>query len=228
MPNLSRNGNLRFIGCFMSQFSDLTALSMMFPTFLGEARFPDFADEKRSLLASIDRVRREDTEGAVISKQYYAHGYTSFFTRNTLYNDPGFERLAAFICEQATYYSAKQFWDLQRFEPLMTSMWCNVNGKHSYHAEHLHPFSHISGVFYINCSRESGDIAFKDPRPGRMMVPPPAAQSVPENSMVVKIIPEDGKLLMFPSFLEHSVAQNPTDTERVSISFNFEMRQRVT
>jgi hypothetical protein len=61
-----------------------------------------------------------------------------------------------------------------------------------------------------------------------MMVPPPVSQSVPENSMVVKIIPEDGKLLMFPSFLEHSVGQNPVDTERVSVSFNFEMRQRNT
>ena len=212
----------------MSQSSDLTTLSMMFPTFLGEALFPDYVAIKNKLLASIDRVRREDTEGVVISKQYYAHGYTSFFTYNTLFNEPGFEQLTAFICQQATYYSAKQLWDIQRFEPSMTAMWCNVNGKHSYHAEHLHPFSHISGVFYISCSSDSGDIAFKDPRPGRMMVPPPVAQSVPENSMVVKIMPEDGKLLMFPSFLEHSVAQNPTDTERVSVSFNFEMRQRNT
>jgi uncharacterized protein (TIGR02466 family) len=210
----------------MSQFPDLTTLSAMFPTFLGEARYPDFANEKSSLLAIIDRLRREDTEGVATSNQYYAHGYTSFFTRNTLFSEPGFERLAAFICQQATHYAAKQFWDLQRFQPQMTYMWCNVNGKHSYHAEHLHPFSHISGVFYVSCARDSGDIAFKDPRPGRMMVPPPVAQSAPENSMVVKINPEDGKLLMFPSFLEHSVSQNPLDIERTSISFNFEMRQR--
>lgn len=211
----------------MNQFSDVTSLNMMFPTVLGEAQFPDFANEKNSLLATIERIRQEDTEGVSVSSQYYAHGYTSFFTRNMLFTEPGFERLSAFIRQQATHYAIKQFWDLQRFEPLMTFMWCNINGKHSYHAEHLHPFSHISGVFYISCSKGSGDISFKDPRPGRMMVPPPVAHSSPENSLMVKIGPEDGKLLLFPSFLEHSVAQNPTDTERVSISFNFEMRQRI-
>lgn len=209
----------------MNEFPDSVKLNVMFPTFLGEARFPDFAAEKSSLLASIDELRREDLEGIATSNEYYTHGYTSFFSRNTLYNEPGFKRLAAFIRQQASHYAARQFWDLQRFEPLMTFMWCNVNGKNSYHAEHLHPFSHISGVFYVSCAPDSGDISFKDPRPGRMMVPPPVAHSSPENSMVIKIRPEDGKLLMFPSFLEHSVAQNPTDTERVSVSFNFEMRQ---
>jgi len=33
---------------------------------------------------------------------------------------------------------------------------------------------------------------------------------------------------MFPSWLEHGVAQNQTETERISMSFNFEMRPKST
>jgi uncharacterized protein (TIGR02466 family) len=210
----------------MNLLGDLTNLSIMFPTFMGEARFPDFAEEKKSLLAHIEQLRKEDTEGVAISNRQYVRGYTSFFTRNTLFREPGFGRLATFIHEQAYYYSAKQFWDMNQSEPVMSSMWCNISNKESYHPLHLHPFSHISGVFYVSCQEDSGDIEFKDPRPGRWMVPPPIEQIRPENSMLIQIAPEEGKLLLFPSFLEHSVAQNHTDSQRISISFNFEIRQK--
>ena len=38
------------------------------------------------------------------------------------------------------------------------------------------------------------------------------------DQVVVKV--HDGTLLMFPSYLEHSVDANTSDEERVSVSFN--------
>ena len=40
------------------------------------------------------------------------------------------------------------------------------------------------------------------------------------NSQVVKIYPQPGKLIVFPSWLQHSVEPNLTNEERVSISFD--------
>jgi hypothetical protein len=38
--------------------------------------------------------------------------------------------------------------------------------------------------------------------------------------MLVNIPPEDGKLLMFPSFLEHSVEQNPLCVNLIPYSYH--------
>ncbi len=208
--------------------ADLMRLSLMFPTFLGVAHYPNFAIERASLIDRIHQISVDDEDGMRISRQRYPNGYTSYYTRNALYADPAFARLVAFIQQMATQYAAQQHWDIERCTPVMSSLWCNINGQYSYHAEHLHPFSHISGVFYLSCPADSGAILFKDPRPGRAMVPTPVAQFRPENSMLVNIPPEDGKLLMFPSFLEHSVEQNLTTAERISMSFNFEVHSRAT
>jgi len=201
-------------------------LSLMFPTFLGVAHYPDFNVERERLIRRIRQISEDDAEGMQISRQRYPNGYTSYYTRNMLHGDPAFGPLASFIQHMATKYSAQQYWDVERYELFLSSLWCNINGQYSFHSEHLHPFSHISGVFYISCPSDSGSILFKDPRPGRAMVPPPLAQFRPENSTLVNIPPEDGKLLMFPSFLEHSVEQNLTTTERIGMSFNFEIRKR--
>ena len=62
----------------------------------------------------------------------------------------------------------------------------------------------------------------------RWMMPPAADGNRAENTFHAKVAPEAGKLLMFPSWLEHGVAQNQTETERISMSFNFEMRPKST
>jgi uncharacterized protein (TIGR02466 family) len=206
--------------------SDTMGLSLMFPTFLGVSHYPDFAAERERLISRIRQISEEDAQGRQISRQHYPNGYTSYYTKNMLQGDSAFSPLVFFIRQMATQYAAQQYWDTERYEPVMSSLWCNINGQYSSHSEHLHPLSHISGVFYIDCPPNSGSIIFKDPRPGRTMVPPPTAEFRTENSMQVSVPPEDGKLLMFPSFLEHRVEQNLTTTERIGMSFNFDLRQR--
>ena len=60
----------------------------------------------------------------------------------------------------------------------------------------------------------------------RWMMPPAADGSRPENTFYASVAPESGKLFMFPSWLEHAVAQNMKDIERISMSFNFEMQKK--
>ena len=39
-------------------------------------------------------------------------------------------------------------------------------------------------------------------------------------SSIWEILPEEGKLLLFPSWLDHEVDQNLSQEKRISISFN--------
>lgn len=210
----------------VSSDTEAIRLKIMFPTLLGEAAYPDYGTIKDRLVARIDQLSREDSEGIEISRQRYPHGYTSFYTQNALHRDPVFAELTQFLQQQAERYASGQSWDMQRFVPVMSSMWCSINRRNSSHGQHLHPFSHISGVFYVSCQSDSGSIYFKDPRQGRWMVPPPLAQNLPENTLNIRIDPLEGNLLLFPSFLEHGVEQNNTDSNRYSISFNFEIQPR--
>ncbi|MDT8427574.1 MAG: TIGR02466 family protein [Pseudomonadales bacterium] len=212
----------------LNQTDSRFAMKVMFPTFVAEAWYPDYEKIKQSLLNRIRSLQQEDSAGQDESAARYDRGYTSYFTRNRLYGEQTFSPLVDFIIRQAVRYSAMQSWDMEQYQPTMTSLWCNINGTGSQHADHVHAYSHISGVFYIDCQQDSAPIRFKDPRPARWMVPPPLRRSVPENALAMEISPQEGKLLLFPSFLEHGVLPNQSQADRVSMSFNFEITPRKT
>ncbi|MFT4888801.1 MAG: hypothetical protein ACI8V0_003040 [Pseudohongiellaceae bacterium] len=134
--------------------------------------------------------------------------------------------LVKFMHLAADNFARDHHWDIKNYQPVINSMFANINPKYSFHPEHLHPYSHISGVFYVKSDANSPAIGFKDPRAARWMMPPAADGMRPENAFHAKLAPEPGKLFLFPSWLEHSVAQNLSDRERISMSFNFEMRQK--
>ena len=202
------------------------SLHPLFPTLVGESSYPRHGEEKQRLLEAIYDVRRGDEQGEARSSSNYHAGYTSYFSRSNLSGLEPFRELAAFITDKANKYAEHMRFDLQSYRLLMTTLWININPKFSYHADHIHPYSHISGVFYVSCSEDSGDIVFKDPRPVRTMAMPPTTESTKENTDVITLHPQEGKLLLFPAWLTHGVEQNTTDTDRVSMSFNFDIARR--
>jgi len=100
--------------------------------------------------------------------------------------------------------------------------WFNINKKFDYNISHYHPGTTWSGVYYIQIGQDDpdyplgGQIEFVDPRP-RCEVGPNKAVS---HAGVLRIKPEAGALLVFPSYLEHYVHPNYGDTERINIAFN--------
>lgn len=201
-------------------------LRILFPTLIYEAWYPEFTAQEQALVSFVETMRDEDEEGRRISAAEYPSGYTSYFTRSTLFKDKKLEGLVSFFQRCAENYARDHHWDTTNFQPVMNAMFANINPKHSFHPEHLHPYSHISGVFYVKSDANSPAIGFKDPRMGRWMMPPAADGTRAENAFNAKLPPEPGKLFLFPAWLEHGVAQNQSDRERISMSFNFEMRQR--
>jgi uncharacterized protein (TIGR02466 family) len=214
----------------MSEFQESNpnkiALRMLFPTFANEAWYPLFVEEKPKLLERIYQIRQQDNLGREYSVKQFPNGYTSFYTLNRLYKDTVFDGLTRFLYEIATDFANQQFWDLENFELVMNQFWCNINSRYSYHRDHVHPYSQISGVFYVQAEKSSPSISFRDPRIARWMVPPPARESRPENTLFAAVPAEEGKVFMFPAWLDHGVPMNQTETDRISMSFNFELRHK--
>ena len=201
-------------------------LRVLFPTLIYEAWYPAFEAEKEKLTAFNQDLRAGDKEGQAYSAEHYPNGFTSYFSRNDLYKLEELAALVTFLYRCAHSYASQHHWNLDDYEPVINSLWGNINPRNSFHAEHLHPYCHISGVFYVKFDPGSPAISFKDPRMGRWMMPPAADGNRPENTFQANVTPEAGKLLMFPSWLEHGVPQNQTDTDRISMPFNFEMRAK--
>jgi len=201
-------------------------LRVLFPTLIYEAWYPEFAAQETELVSYVETLRDKDEEGRKLSAQQYPSGYTSYFTHSTLFNDSKLEGLVRFLHQCAQNFARDHHWDTTNYQPVINALFANINPKHSFHAEHLHPYSHISGVFYVKSDANSPAIGFKDPRMARWMMPPAADGKRAENAFHAKLPPEPGKLFLFPSWLEHGVAQNQSDRERISMSFNFEMRQK--
>ena len=102
----------------------------------------------------------------------------------------------------------------------ITGCWATVLARGAAHKAHSHPNNFLSGVYYV-CTRPGADtINFHDPRRQTGVIRPPVIELTAENTDQVVIKVRDGTLLMFPSYLEHSVDANTSDGERVSISFN--------
>ena len=99
----------------------------------------------------------------------------------------------------------------------ITQSWCNYADKGDSHVAHMHSNSLISGVFYIQ--GENTPIVFH--RKENMF---PLAFNYKtydlNNCEAYGVDMEVGKLFLFPSTLRHSVFENDTNTERISLSFN--------
>ena len=105
----------------------------------------------------------------------------------------------------------------------LSNFWFNINGYKDYNKPHDHPCCLISGVFFIDVNKNSGDIVFHNPQhPGLY---DKGLSSVSEyntfNSQTWHISPTKNLLILFPSWLFHSVEPNLSKKNRISISFNF-------
>lgn len=103
---------------------------------------------------------------------------------------------------------------------LITGCWANINPAGGFHPPHIHPNNLVSGVYYLQTPPSADAIVFHDPRPQAHLLQPVTTRSVPENQAEIQIEAKPGRMLLFPSWLRHSVRPNHGNEERVSISFN--------
>jgi len=97
--------------------------------------------------------------------------------------------------------------------------WINIAEKGVNHDFHSHPGYTISGVYYFRVSREQGGIGFNNPNPMVYNAGFPEGRITPQ---MLEIIPKDGDIILFPSWLQHGTFENESDEERISIAFNID------
>ncbi len=99
--------------------------------------------------------------------------------------------------------------------------WININPPGASNKIHYHANCHFSGIYYISLKApECGSIFFRDPRVASRMMTYPATEPTEFTTEEVRMNPEEGRMYVFPGWLEHGVEENKSDVDRVSIAFN--------
>ena len=100
----------------------------------------------------------------------------------------------------------------------ITQSWINYTKTGQYHHKHAHPNSVISGVFYIQASKEIDKLYFYNESYEQIKIVPKEFHVYNSESWWLPV--ETGRLLLFPSSLTHMVATTSGEDDRISMSFN--------
>lgn len=190
--------------------------------YLKELKLPHLL--RRNLLQEAYRTREYDHEGRVWSQKNYLSGYTSYSSSqqslDRLYQvSSNVEALKKRIDREVMVYAKLLGFTLKPNELEMSTCWVNIMGEHCYHGLHIHPHSVISGTYYVQVPKGSGAIQFEDPRMDLMMAAP-----MRKVGMVQAIQPKNDQLVLFESWLRHEVKPNQSQQDRISISFNYDLK----
>jgi|TARA_B100001093_G_scaffold372521_1_gene357464 uncharacterized protein (TIGR02466 family) len=99
--------------------------------------------------------------------------------------------------------------------------WINMHDPGDHAPKHHHINSCYSGVYYIQTPYNSGGIVFtKSPSHMEQIFAHPSEGNL-WNSSEWEFPTKAGDLILFPSYLTHSVPKNESKEKRISVAFNY-------
>ncbi len=103
----------------------------------------------------------------------------------------------------------------------LKNIWLNINPPGSYNELHTHADAVLSGVYYVEATKMQGNIQFERSDNAEYHLPLYIEKPNYFNSTRATYAGKTGGLYIFPGWLKHSVQGNQSNTDRISISFNF-------
>jgi uncharacterized protein (TIGR02466 family) len=179
---------------------------------LWESEYPEFEENKKIFLNAIEVYKEQNSS---IEKSNIA-GYQS---PDTLQKVEDLRPLFEYICQMGL--KACSDLDFIECDIAITSAWLNVNdNRQCMNIEHVHNDT-FSGVFYLKAPEKSGKLNIINPGINNLWSGISFAQQKNQfTSTRIKIEPVEGNIILFPSYLPHSVETNDHDDDRISIAFN--------
>ncbi len=139
-------------------------------------------------------------------------------TQTDLQNREEFQKLSEFALSAATEIS--DFLKIEYDALEVTGCWVNIGPVGAAHREHSHPNNFLSGVYYARVSPGGDTITFSDPRLQAHVIAPRIREPSTRTASSVNVGVREGRLVLFPAWLRHSVSSNRSDRQRVSVAIN--------
>lgn len=211
---------------------DSLKINSIFPTLYVKRMWEEYDQHKKTITDFCYKYEKAHpvNANASLPNQEYFEGlhnyYSSFLIGHTenLFEYQEITPLKDFIAETVRelnsqmQFTAPHDWDL-------THSWININRKYSMHRAHDHGSSIWSGCFYVKTHSESAPIIFTNSLGTYRQHWPDRSVRGESNEFIKSqqiVNPAEGELIIFPSYLVHSVPQELTDQDRICISFNID------
>ena len=190
--------------------------AFIFPIPIHVIDINDFDEYKDILIKEIYQERDEDPVGRKISN------YGGWQSNQVDIHESKSDTLKKVILD-----SLPQLESLSNSVSMIVAGWKNINGPGDFNCFHNHPRSDLSGVLWIKAPKDSGNIEFESPQLfNRYQELDSYTDEFKLNSncyMTYFFPPKEGRLLIWPSDLEHEVKENKSDEDRISYSFNIKL-----
>ncbi len=185
----------------------------LFPSSVHSLGIVNFDDYKDQLIQETYKERDEDPVGRKVSNR---GGWQS--------NEIDIQKCKSETLKEVIIGSLSQFEPISQNVSMVVGGWKNINGPGNFNCIHNHPRSHLSGVLWIKALKDSGNIVFTSPQLfNRFQELDSYTNQFKFNSnsyMTYYFPPTEGRILIFPSNLDHEVKENKSDEDRISYSFN--------
>lgn len=182
----------------------------LFPTMLSVFRIPRDATTRMNteLTDMLDRLIAEAPE----------HDNPFLQTEHDLHTLPEMMELNGYLMNAVG--EILRILSTKHKDMLITGCWANIHPSDNVHRAHSHPNNFLSAVYYVTTPPEGNQIVFYDPRIQHYILTPPVVETNTHNSDHKVFEIEEGMLLVFPSWLVHSVPAGNSKARRISISYN--------
>lgn len=190
-------------------------LLQIYSTPIWETAFPNFHQHQESFLQCIRNFHKTNPES--LQRSNAGEGYHSPMNLTK-------ESELVPLFEYVAQMGMKAAFDLDfvNCDVFLTAAWVNImNSKNSVQFDHIHQDT-FSGVLYLQAPTGSGNLMINNPGINSLW----QGQMLPSKknkftSDRISITPIEGNILLWPSYLSHSVSPNESDDiERISIAFN--------
>jgi len=106
----------------------------------------------------------------------------------------------------------------------ITNSWVMRHHRGDWAPRHYHNNSLVSGIFYIKCDENSGDLVLSRSSTHINLFPPTFQFKFTENNLFNsgywEFTPQENQIFLFPSHLDHEVKPSNSDRERICVAFN--------
>ena len=122
-----------------------------------------------------------------------------------------------------------EFPTIKKSVNIRVEAWININKTGDYNVMHQHPSCDLSGVLWIKAPKDCGSIDFESPVSFQTYNEIKSYTEDFKKSInyyhSYYFSPTEGRILVFPSHLQHQVRENKSNEDRISVSFNIKLSQ---
>ena len=194
-------------------------MHLFFSTPVWASKIDNFKNVNKEMIDYIFNLKTKDPKG--ITKSNFIGWHSKDFDLN----DEAPKNFIEAIKKNINVALNDMGWDLKKQFVKINSLWAIVNEEGAFNQRHHHGNSDLSAAYYVSAYENCGDIVFYDPRPAPVYKHPISKSPNILNASINSVKPEEGLLVLFPSYLEHSVNPNFSKQQRIVISFNINLEK---